>query len=60
MNRTFGSFAKGVAAGMAVGTVVAYMTKPMDIRKRSRMKKTVRNALHAVGDIVTSAQDFMR
>lgn len=60
MNRTVGTFTKGIAAGIAVGTAVGMITKPMDIRRRARMKKKATKALHAVGEFVQNAQSMMR
>lgn len=60
MNKTFSTFAKGIATGMAVGTAVGMVARPMNIRKRSKIKKTASRALNAVGEVITSAQDFMR
>lgn len=60
MNRTIGTFTKGIATGIAVGTAVGMIARPMDIRKRARMKKNASKALHAVGEIVSNAQNMMR
>lgn len=60
MSKTISTFAKGIATGMAVGTAVGMIARPMDIRKKSRMKKSATRALNAVGDIISSAQNFMR
>jgi hypothetical protein len=60
MNRAIGTFTKGIATGMAVGTAVGMIARPMDIRKRARMKKNATKALHAVGEIISNAQNMMR
>ena len=60
MNKAFGTFTKGIATGMAVGTAVSMIARPMDIRKRARMKKNTAKALHAVGEIISNAQSMMR
>ncbi len=64
MNRGIGTFAKGIATGIAtgiaVGSAVSMVTKPMDIRKRARMKKQATRALRAVGAVVSSAQNMIR
>ena len=60
MNKALGTFTKGIATGMAVGTAVSMITRPMDIRKRARMKKNTAKALHAVGEIISNAQNMMK
>jgi hypothetical protein len=60
MNKAIGTFTKGIATGMAVGTAVGMIARPMDIRKRARMKKNASKALHAVGEIISNAQSMMR
>jgi len=60
MNKAIGTFTKGIATGMAVGAAVGMITKPMDIRKRARMKKNAAKALRAFSDIVQNAQSMMK
>ena len=60
MNRAIGTFTKGIATGMAVGAAVSMIARPMDIRKRARMKKNASRALRAVGEIVQNAQSMMK
>lgn len=60
MNRAFSTFTKGVAAGIAVGTAVSMISKPLDIRKRARMKKNATRALRAVSDVLQNAQSMIR
>lgn len=60
MNRTVNTFAKGIAAGIAVGTAVGMITKPMDIRRKARMKKKATKALHAVSELIQNAQTMIR
>lgn len=59
MNKV-GSFTTGIAAGMAVGTAVGMITRPLDIRKRARIKKKATKALRTVSDIVSSAQSMIK
>lgn len=56
MNRFVGTFTKGVAAGIVVGTAVGMIGNPMTARKRVRMKKNAQKAFRAVGDLVQNAQ----
>lgn len=60
MNKTIGSFTKGVATGMVVSTAVGMIAHPTDIRKRARMRRNATKALHAVSEIVTNAQRMMK
>ncbi len=60
MNKAIGTFTKGIATGMAVGTAVGMIARPMDIRKRARMKRNATRALHAVGEIINNAQSMMK
>jgi len=60
MNKSIGTFTKGIATGMAVGAAVGMITRPMDIRKRARMKKNASKALRAFNDIVQNAQSMMK
>lgn len=60
MNKYVSSFSKGIAAGMVVGTAVGMIGNPLDVRRRSRMKKNATKALHAVGEMVQNAQYFMK
>jgi|WetSurMetagenome_2_1015567.scaffolds.fasta_scaffold349197_2 hypothetical protein len=60
MNKTVSTFSKGIATGIAVGTAVGMITRPMDIRKRARMKKKATKALRTFGDIVSSAQNMIK
>ena len=60
MNRAVSTFTKGIATGMVVGTAMGMITRPMDIRKRARMKKNTTKALRAVGEIIANAQNMMR
>ncbi len=60
MNKAVGTFTKGIATGIAVGTAVSMIARPMDIRKRARMKKNAARAMHAVGEILTNAQSMMK
>ena len=60
MNKAVSTFTKGIATGMAVGTAVGMIVKPMDIRKRARMKKTTKKALRAVTDVLSNVQGIMR
>ena len=60
MNKTIGTFTKGIATGMAVGAAVGMITKPMDIRKRARMKKNASKVLRAFSDIMQNAQSMMK
>lgn len=60
MNSKVTSFATGIATGMAVGAAVGMITRPMDIRRRARLKKKATKALRTVGDIVSSAQNMIK
>lgn len=60
MSKSVSTFVKGIATGMAVGTAVGMIARPMDIRKKSRIKRSATKALNAVGDIISSAQNFIR
>lgn len=60
MSRAFSTFSKGIAAGLFIGAAVGMIGNPMNVRKRSRMKRNAGKALHAVGELVQNAQYFMK
>lgn len=60
MNRTAGTFVKGIATGMAVGTAVGMITDPFRANKHKNMRKNTAKALRAVGELVQNAQYFMK
>lgn len=60
MNRAIGTFTKGIATGMVVGTALGIVGNPLNIRKRTRMKKTAVKALHAVGELIQNAQYMVK
>ncbi|HEX2938159.1 MAG TPA: hypothetical protein VHO66_04490 [Ruminiclostridium sp.] len=60
MNKTFGTFSKGIATGIAVGTAVSMIARPMDIRKRARMKKNAARTIRAIGEVVSNVQNIVR
>jgi gas vesicle protein len=60
MNKVMGTFVKGVATGMAVGTAVSMIGNPFHSRKHTHMKKNASKALRAVGELVQNAQYMMK
>lgn len=60
MNKTVGTFSKGIATGIALGTAVGMIARPMDIRKRARIKKNTARAIKAVGEVISNVQSAMR
>jgi gas vesicle protein len=60
MNKLVGTFTKGIAAGMIVGTAVGMISNPLTSRKRSHMKKNAGKALRAVGELIQNAQYMMK
>jgi len=55
-----GTFTKGIAAGMVVGAAVSMISKPVNMRKRSHLKRNATKTLRAVGDIIQNAQSMMK
>ena len=60
MNRMAGTFVKGIATGMAVGTAVGMIGNPFRASKRTHVKKNAAKALRAVGELVQNAQYMMK
>ena len=60
MNKIAGTFVKGVAAGVAVGTAMSMLGNPFNSRKRTHMRKNATKALRAVGELVQNAQYMMK
>lgn len=60
MDSNFGTFAKGMAAGMAVGAAISMVTKPMDCHKRRGINKSAEKTVRALGDILQSAQNLIK
>ena len=60
MAKTFSTFTKGIATGMAIGTAVGMIGNPLNLRKRNRMKKNATRALRAVGEIIQNAPYMMK
>ena len=60
MNKLAGSFVKGIATGMAVGTAVGMISMPFKANKRNHLRKNATKALKAVGEIVQNAQYMMK
>lgn len=56
MNKWVGTFTKGVATGMAVGTAVGMIGNPFESRRRKNMKKNAMKTMRAVGELVQNAQ----
>lgn len=61
MMRSVGSFSKGIATGIVVGTAVGMIGKPMmNPRRRTHAKKNASKALRAVGELVQNVQYMMK
>jgi hypothetical protein len=60
VNKTLATFSKGVAAGIAVGTAVGMIARPMDVRKRARMKKNAAKTIRAIGEVFSDVQNIIR
>lgn len=61
MMRTVGTFTKGIATGIVVGTAVGMIGQPMlNPRRRTHAKKNAAKALRAVGELVQNVQYMMR
>lgn len=60
MNKAIGTFAKGIATGMAVGAAVGMIGNPISARKRTKVKKNATKALRAVGELIQNAQYMMK
>lgn len=60
MNRAAGTFVKGIATGVAVGTAVAMIGNPFNTRKHNNMQKNAKKALRAMGELVQNAQYMMK
>ena len=60
MNKFAGTFVRGVATGVAVGTAMGMLGNPFNTRKRNQMRKNATKALHAVGELVQNAQYMMK
>ncbi|MDR3644227.1 MAG: hypothetical protein P4M02_04040 [Clostridia bacterium] len=56
MNKTIGTFTKGIATGMVVGTAVAMIGNPGGMRKKMHMRKNAQKAVRAVSELVQNAQ----
>lgn len=56
MNKWMGTFTKGIATGMAIGTAVGMVGNPMGARRRMKAKKNAQKAMRAVGELVQNAQ----
>jgi gas vesicle protein len=61
MNRATGTFIKGIATGMAVGTAMGMLGDPLRSGKqRMDGKKKAAKALKAVGELVENVQYMMK
>ncbi len=59
MNKMVGTFTKGIATGMVVGTAVGMISGPHN-RKKTNVKKKATKALHAVSELLQNAQYMMK
>lgn len=59
MNKGLAAFTKGIATGMAVGTAVGMIARPMDIRRRAKMKKNAAKAVRAIGEVMSNVQNII-
>lgn len=60
MNKNLATFSKGIATGIAVGTAVGMIARPMDVRKRARMKKNAARTIRAIGEVFSDVQNMIR
>lgn len=60
MDSNFSAFAKGMAAGVAVGAAISLATKPMDYHKRNSFSKNAEKTMRAFGDIIQNAQNLIK
>ena len=57
---SYSSFAKGLAAGMAVGTVAVIFTRPMTDRQRHKIQRKTESVFKNIGGIIDTALDMMK
>lgn len=54
------SFTKGLAAGMAVGSMAVIFAKPMSDKQKHKLKKKTENVFENIGAIFDTALDMMK
>ena len=56
----YSSFAKGLAAGIAVGTAVTVFMKPVSEKQKHRLYKKTEGVFKNIGDIIDTAIDMVK
>jgi len=56
----YSSFAKGLAAGMAVGTAAVIFVRPMTDKQRHKIQRKTESVFKNIGGIIDTALDMMK
>lgn len=56
----YSSFAKGLAAGVAVGSAAIIFARPMTDKQRHKLQKKTESVFRNIGGIIDTALDMMK